>query len=311
MANVSVIDAGGGFDYTSLITWEGVKDGDITGADTEEAQCRGTTVLTESAQFDINGWTVDATHFVRVTVQEAFRHNGSPGTGFRMTNSSGGYVVVNRIRYTEIEYLEAYDGDTGEFYPDVGGPTDVLLSYCLGHGATNVFNMAGAGAVTLWNCIAYGGSDHGMLFTGGAGTYTVYNCTVANIGNVGYRSSNVAVTANLTNCIGYDTTNFDFLESSGSLTRAYCLSQDATADDGVGAGNVESKTLTFTNAGGNIYTLVVGDTDAIGQGTDNPGSGLFSDDIAGQARTSTWDIGASEFVAAVSGIVVLRRRRDE
>ena len=38
-----------------------------------------------------------------------------------------------------------------------------------------------------------------------------------------------------------------------------------------------------------------------GAGTDNPGAGLYSDDIIDTARSSTWDIGAFEYVAAGGG----------
>jgi hypothetical protein len=43
---------------------------------------------------------------------------------------------------------------------------------------------------------------------------------------------------------------------------------------------------------------LVADGNCIGNGTDDPSSGLYSDDIIGTARTSTWDIGAFEYVAA-------------
>jgi hypothetical protein len=35
----------------------------------------------------------------------------------------------------------------------------------------------------------------------------------------------------------------------------------------------------------------------VGEGTDNPGSGLYSDDIIGTARSSPWDIGAFEYTS--------------
>jgi len=51
---------------------------------------------------------------------------------------------------------------------------------------------------------------------------------------------------------------------------------------------------------GTDFSLVVG-SNSIGNGTDNPGSGLYSDDIIGTARTSTWDIGAFEYLAPATG----------
>jgi hypothetical protein len=42
----------------------------------------------------------------------------------------------------------------------------------------------------------------------------------------------------------------------------------------------------------------------VGTGTDDPGAGLYSDDITGTARTSVWDIGADEYVAAAGGLSI-------
>ena len=46
------------------------------------------------------------------------------------------------------------------------------------------------------------------------------------------------------------------------------------------------------------YRLPLGSA-LIGVGTDDAGLGLYSDDIEGHTRTSTWDIGADEYIAAV------------
>ena len=49
----------------------------------------------------------------------------------------------------------------------------------------------------------------------------------------------------------------------------------------------------------NDFTLV--DKHLNGVGTDDPGSGLYSDDIAGTERSSTWDVGAFEYESVAGG----------
>lgn len=98
---------------------------------------------------------------------------------------------------------------------------------------------------------------------------------------------------------GSDTADFT---SNGIEYVNYCASEDATADDwdgqgGSGDGNQISQTFTFVGAPD--YHLAAGDTGAKDLGKDLGVVGLYahSDDIDGDTRSGTWDIGFDEYIA--------------
>ena len=91
------------------------------------------------------------------------------------------------------------------------------------------------------------------------------------------------------NCIVLNNTD-DF----SGCTVSYCCS-----DDGDGSySQSPAAGGEFTNLQGEDYSLVSG-ANSINTATDDPGSGLYSDDIMGTARSSPWDIGAFEFVSGI------------
>jgi hypothetical protein len=78
-------------------------------------------------------------------------------------------------------------------------------------------------------------------------------------------------------------------------------SNNASDDTSAGGTNARTnQTFSFVDAANDDFHLLSTDTGAKDHGLTDPGSGLFSDDIDGQARSGTWDIGADEFVAATS-----------
>lgn len=275
--------------YATLTAAIAATGQDLTDAGGDILIIEVTGPLTEPSQVDTTGYTTGAAGYVVI--------RGYGGVRASITISSGDWVLINRENYTQLYDLYMYGGAEGCLYPDVGGATNVLVHDCIfgpSSGNYNVSTQATGGSTTFWNCISYDSETGFIVQT--ASTFILYNCTSVDNSNVGYRCINGTMT--LVNCIGYNNTNFDFLESSGTMTTSYCLSEDATADDNGATGAVTGASLTFRNYAGNDFALAATDTDAIGAGDDDPGTGLFSDDFEGNARSSPWDIGASEYVAA-------------
>lgn len=99
------------------------------------------------------------------------------------------------------------------------------------------------------------------------------------------------------NCLAQDCTDgFKITETTWDASS--CNNCSDIASDAPGS-NSRTGSVTFVNAGGDDYHLAPSDTVALGYGVADPGSGLFSDDIDGQARGIIWDIGADEYVSAV------------
>jgi hypothetical protein len=146
--------------------------------------------------------------------------------------------------------------------------------------------------INMINCVFYNfvnGADpdhRGARVT--VGTLNLYNCISYN-NYIGFYQQ--GGTLNATNCAVGNTTDDWF----GTVLATTCIDdddEDASIDPAGGDWANE-----FTDAANGDFSLVSGGN-CIGNGTDDPSSGLYSDDIIGTARSSTWDIGAFEFVGS-------------
>lgn len=159
----------------------------------------------------------------------------------------------------------------------------------------------GGGTCVRINCIAYGNGYCG--FNSDGGTWAQSNCINYNCTAYGMAFNYLDPQINY-NCIGDSNTTgdgFDFLAMSPA-TQSHNCSGDSSA---TGTGSLINKntTIHFVNAG--IGTdadfHLLSNSICIEAGVNDPGGGLYSADIDGQTRTSTWDIGADEYVDAGGG----------
>lgn len=150
------------------------------------------------------------------------------------------------------------------------------------------------GTINAFNTIIIdfvSGADSGMrAFVTEGGTMNCFNCTSE--GNR-YGYWEISGTMNCHNCVAAN--SFDDFNGTPTVVD-YCASDDGDGTNAQ-APNGGVWTNEFTNLAGEDYSLKSGGN-CVGNGTDDPGSGLYSDDIIDTARSSTWDIGAFEFVAA-------------
>ena len=97
------------------------------------------------------------------------------------------------------------------------------------------------------------------------------------------------------NCIVFNNSD-DF---KGTITIDHCASDDLDGTNPVdispGATEADDWEACFTDYANGDFSLK-SDSVCVGAGVDDPGSGLYSDDILGNTRTSPWDIGAFEYV---------------
>lgn len=154
-----------------------------------------------------------------------------------------------------------------------------------------------SGVRTIRNNIVYGCKQDGINYSTANGeTANVYNNTVYGVTGAGIAMAVDANTAtwNVKNNLASNNTGGDYSISPGGSTtynHATNLSSDTTSPDA----SFRSKTVTFINTGGNNYHLNATDTEAKNLGTDLSGS--FTDDIDGDTRSGSWDIGADEVAA--------------
>lgn len=287
--------------YTSCATWESGRDGAASGGDTEYGEIIGSWAADDATAFVISGWD-DTVTIILKTIGVA-RHNGLwDGTTAHRLVASNGVAIIQPIESDvtldglQINNTVLADTSSRCIYYQ-GANTGMEISNCIlmtdGVGQGIELDESNL-VIDIWNCLIYatGGTvaDAG-IFSDFATTVNIYNCVIKHFAS-GVEQDTGTVT--ITNSAVYDNTD-DF---EGTITVTNCAS-----DDGDGSNPQSGLTWTneFTNPGIYDFSLKAGNSikDA---GVDDPGSGLYSNDIIGTAYTSTWPIGAFEEVA--SGVVL-------
>jgi len=253
----------------------------------------------------IDGWTTNATNYVKLTVAEGNRHNGIAGTGFVLDPDSGVDITAVDVKenYTKIEYFEI-DGTQTTGYAGaligVSPSTDyVSIHNCLLYnGPYSGIKVAGGCDYTyIWNNIIYG-----CATSGEAGIYLdtsyssllsyLYNNTVIDCGTgIEVVGTNGTVVAKNNLCQGSGTNFSGIFDSSSD----YNVSSDTTSTGGVH--DRVSQSTTFIDVANKDYHLSINDETALGFGEDlSSDSNLsFSSDIDLQRRAGRWDIGADHY----------------
>ncbi len=289
--------------YNTLAAWETGQGGNLVTGNRQEVGVAWND-STFTAGVTIGGNTVDATHYMKLTVAPFQRHLGTAGGGVILdgANASTNGITVND-NFTVVEGFELirHRGANGAAAISVGG-TGVLLQDLLVHDFDDAtFTVVGIKAnanssFTVRNSIFYdGGGPTGqpaaIRGTNAPNTVAVQNCTVYKLTGRGIFAD--AGTFTVTNTLAVDNTIQDFDIAAG--TQSYNVSSDASAT-GTGSLTGRSATTQFvsTIVGREDLHLQTG-SDALDVGTDLSLS--FSNDIDGSLRPGTsagWDVGADE-----------------
>lgn len=283
--------------------------------------CSGSAADTASVTQVHWDFTTSSTNYILIIGEQSPNFPGGSPTGkydtskYRMelTNSDG--IYNNNAGHARIEGLQIQVTVTTSIANDyncfrlatannLNGPVDHRFGYCIAKivvsgGATdNVFGFINSdptsgGTCQLYNCLAYGGyCGYGSDGTAwAASNLKNYNCTAW--GNE-FNWMDVQICVN---CLSANPTTgdgFGFL-STGSTGHRNNASDESSA---VGTNSRINQTFSFVDVTGRDFHLTSTDSGARNFGLANP-SALYSDDIDGQARTGSWDIGFDEYVAAI------------
>lgn len=328
--------SGAGAHYSSLaaaIAGEtGASPQVVTGVDlkTNDEQltvkCRCTNGAADGA-VAVNGFTTDATRFVKIWTDpsEGYRHSGTypSGNKYRIEQTGSDKCITCSIKNAKIIGISASSKATGTgqyptcFYTNVENGV-IYYDKCIARGSDNSqagnfgWNCTSSDATTIYctNCVAYGFYKSGGTYYSGfrinaTGTMYCYNCTSSG-STFGFKRDGGTVV--ITNSIGFN--NYD--DFYGTITVDHCASDDEDGTNAVnispGATEATDWAACFTDYANGDFSLknYTGTGKVIGMGTDNPGSGLYSDDIIGTTRSSVWDIGAFEYVAGGGATLPLK-----
>ena len=301
-------DNGTGTDYTSLNAWEAGEQKDLVTADEIAiAKCRCSSGSADTTAVTIDGWTTDETRYIKIWTDpsENYRHDGKWNTSKYRLEYAGTVLNIKESN-VYVEGLQVYISSQSDYlygiYSDVGiSNIKISKNVIKGSGGTSTFQRGiyftntGSTNIKVWNNLVYDVAGLGMNFVTSQENAIVYNNTIVDCNNVGIQLSYRAVVAKnnlVDNCAGGDFGS----ETWGSGTD-YNASSDGTAP---GANSRTNQTFTFVDEANDDFHLASNDAGAKDYGTDlsSDPNLAFSDDIDGDTRSGTWDIGADEYVAA-------------
>ena len=308
--------------YTSLAAWEAAFGGINFGASgcsagnlvcankIAVAQIDGAWSSADTTPVLIDGWTTDATRYIRIYTTPAARHDGKWNTSkYRLEVPSGDVLRIydNHVQVEGIQVRTTAATSSSrevQVYSQTAAANDIRISHCIirGSGANSSGLRADLGVILrAWNNVIYDARREyfGGIRFDGSEAY-LYNNTIIN-SYYGIRSSTSGSVRAKNNLVmpeaggsGYSGT---FHASSN-----YNASSDGTTTGG--ANDRQNQTFSFVNAAGGDYHLGSGDSGAKGFGTNlsTDASLAFGDDIDGEARTIPWDIGADKVTGGFSNL---------
>lgn len=296
-----------GGDYTTLTAWEAGEQRDLVAADEiATAECYDFALTDDVA---INGWTTDATRFIKIYSPTAERHNGTAravsGSGFSITPSG---TVTTPIRvavpHVYLEGLEIVGAATA--VPTIiasAGVGELYIDQCIIHdvqtgtGYTVSLSTAGV-ALRMRNTIVYGSCRSADVRN--ATSALLENCTfyrhAAQLGVLGNSTLTVR------NCYSGHAggASEDWWTGGSAPTGNNNASSDSSAatDYTSTVTSVASSVFVSVTSGSEDFHLQTGTNALVGAGADLTAS--FTVDIDGDTRPSgsAWDIGADHRAAA-------------
>jgi parallel beta-helix repeat protein len=267
----------------------------------------------------VDGWTTGANNYIRIytptdtatEVNQSQRHDGKYNAGKYELQQSTGVVLFIKDNYVRVEGLQVRStSNAASNYGicvtnDIVGAGDIELSHNYVEGSNNttgnakgiyVYNGVDATLnVDIWNNIIYnvgasGGSTQGIIILDTDVTGNVYNNTQYKSNAFWVESNNIIVKNNILSGgwyigAGYSASSTNNAGTHGTPpgSNPITLSSTDPLDYFVSASDLHINTgATFAG-------------ELIDAGIDP--SGGFSDDVDGETRSGTWDVGADEFIA--------------
>ena len=300
--------------YTSLNAWEAAEQTDlVTDGDTHVVYCKSSSGGDDTTTVDITGWTTGSSNDITIS-QDDFPSDGIlDTTKYNLYNNDADaeainigedYVTVDKL---QIRFVATSSNSRRGLFISLQNAASLVwlnkvIVSCTSTSTTNVVGITINEPdlnIKISNCLIYdvvngSNSAHRGINSAGVSTAGIYNTTIHNCYD-GIRRV-ISGTVTVTNCAIGNCTD----DINGTVTASYCCTDDG---DGTNAQNPSGSDWDneFTDKDNDDFSLVSGGN-CVGNGTDDPGSGLYSDDIIGTARSSTWDIGAFEYVAAGANV---------
>jgi hypothetical protein len=279
--------------YNSLANWDAGEARNLTtGGEIEEVILANTSSTADTTKVVIGSdWATDAGDYIKITgnatsgIWDATKYHFiyDPAGTFTggITIDSGNDVYITGLQ-VKVAPTTASKNNTYGIHTNAGATVEVRNSIVWGvpfdvsSAQRGIYSNADTTTTTVINSIIYGFEFSGNTNNAGIVSYTGTGTTVTKV---------------------YNTTIVDcyrgFADDGGSTTTAKNV--------GVSGATSNNSTSTPTFVGAPDYHLGSSDTTWKDGGTDVSGeNGGYTDDIDGDSRGATWDIGADELVSAAT-----------
>ncbi len=280
------------------------------------AKIDGAWTSADTTAVTIDGWTTDATNYIKIYTTTAARHDGKWNTGkYRLEVTAAGnweaaldasedfvtieglQIQMTAVNKVTVNGIRVNPSDGGEIKISHNIIKGVLSGTTSGFGIRDEYAATGTKTGKIWNNIVYdwinsGVAPAGISLAGVLWTHYVYNNTVYNC-YYGIAVSGGG-TAIAKNNISYNNTD----NYTGTFTSSDYNLSGPTQTDAPGANSRQGVTVSFvsTTPGSEDFHLQSSDAGARNYGTSSVSEIGFTDDIDGQTRSGIWDIGADEFI---------------
>lgn len=289
--------------YTGLEIWNTTEATDlVSDGDYHTVYCRSSGGTADGTYCFINSWITDVTHYIEI-IGSDFPSDGIwDDEVYRMyvLNMACIYVQADFV-YVRNMQLYAYEsvdsGLRGIAVSNTSASSVIEIDSCsircagMASGNTNVgvYNV-GPGTVYLYNSVLIDWGPYRSPAVGGGwsvrqanalGSTYVYNCTVYNTNTCNGGLQNYTGTMVAKNCIVHSNrSGYDF---DGTITIENCCSDDGSGTNAQTplGGDWDNE---FTDKD-NLDFSILPTGNCAENGTNNPGSGLYLDDIIGNSRT--------------------------
>ena len=267
------------------------------------ATCRSTSGSADTTATTIDGWTTSATNYIKVWTDpsESYRHQGKwDDAKYRLEVNTGAGSIVNiNEDYVKIQGLQLHNTDTNEASADcidigaIAGTPEVADLVINTSDSGNGIDIGGSftGTLNVWNSVIYnphsqGGGSEGINIS--SGTANIYNTVVYNFNDGIEEDTSETVYVKNAAVFG-NTTDFD----GSGINCDYCASDTGSGTNPVTPADWSTVFEDYQNYD---FHLSPDDTDLKNAGTNlsSDPNLSFSDDIDGDTRGASWDIGADE-----------------
>jgi len=302
--DINTVTVGSGKDYTLFSTAESSEQGNLVALG-EQCSFEIFGTISESGTLSLTDWDTDALCFIEIKAGAGEEHGGVVGGGAEITTSYSISVAFQIYEpYTELRDIQFTNSSTGAGAQGLRlYPTNFVLERCIIRTAGGERGLR----VAVPNAPSY---IRNSLIISASGTACVIdprgempfsnNTLICGTGTSNSLSWGVGATT--TDIICRNNVFYGPVDDTSVTTPNASSGYNAFSSTGAFGSNQQTIDSTdFNNFAGGDYSPSSGSA-LIDNGIDLSATLGFDDDIAGNTRTGTWDIGAYEYT--VTGITI-------